>query len=339
MSLIKEFWQYSAVDYVFMHINAVFRLGLGSGYNLRALLVEIEKCGELYIDYNQLQLRRRQAPIHQLILNLMQPKSFRSQLIGEIMDEDDCRDEWSSDAPSLFVLDLMSLVAACYFNDYERALEPLERMNSGDTFKSFSPDCWVPLRIFYSGLVWATLSAQKKYRNQRKLADSQLLQLRIWAVQGNVTCHHMYLILEAQLMRSRYPSRGVDIKSVVSLFTEASQSAAQVYMTHHQAMAHELAARFLKETSTAATTATVTRGLRFSRRNNNHMKQESSPRPTSPLSSSVWQHHLDCAIELYTIWGATAKVNQLLEDFQDVHDPLPGQNGSSTTDVRKSCYF
>ena len=281
ISLLKEFWQHSAIDFIFHHSVHVPRLGLASGHDLQATLMEAEKYGEFMLDCKQEVFWRRLAPIHQAILNLLGRSPEGSRLAGDVIDEAKCRKEWSSDIFSLFVIDLMSLFLGCMFQDYEPTLECINRMEKGDIAKSFGPDYWLPLRIFYSGLALAALSKEKKFRGHKRRAQSYLNQLRVWSDQGNIACRHMCFILDAELLRSTSPK---DVTGILCLYDQASEAASEVMMTQHEALSYELAARFLND---AGDSAKATEYFSF-------------------------------AVDTYETWGAVGKIEQLCSEFPDL---------------------
>jgi hypothetical protein len=121
----------------------------------------------------------------------------------------------------------------------------------------------------------------KSHRAEKRKAQAQLLQLRMWADQGNVACRHMCLLLGAELLSISSDS---DTDEVLTVYTKAGEAACHVSMIHHEALAHELAARFV-----------LSKGDR-------HMSQKCFSR----------------AIDLYDAWGAAGKVQQIRSEFRNV---------------------
>jgi len=278
---MNELWEYSAVDYVYWHGVNLCKVCTAAGYDLRRTLSEIEKLSECLVDYKQVMHQRLLAPLHQSVLNLMGKSSSKSHLVGEIIDEETIRTEWKTDVVALSHLELKAMFVAYFFNDYERAYRAWQRQKKYNIAVLVGPDCWTTLQIFYSGLVMAAISKEKNNRSEKRKAQSQLLQLRLWNHQGNVACRHMCLLLEAELLNA---DPNPDLQEIVSLYVKAAEAANQVSMIQHEALAYELAARF-----------THSRGDRS-------------------LSSKYFFRSID----LYDAWGAFGKVNQIRTDFGEV---------------------
>ena len=278
---VKELWEYSAVDYVHWHGANLCRLCIASGYDLRSTLAEIEKFGECLLDYKQDLHWRLLAPFHQSVLNLMGKSPEKSRLVGEIIDEESRRTEWKTDPVASAFLELNAMMIAYFFHDYERAYRAWQRQKKYNIAVLAGPDCWVTLQIFYSGLVLAAVCRNKNHRSEKRKAQSQLLQLRMWNHQGNVSCRHMCLLLEAELLNA---GPCPDAEEIVSLYAKAGEAACQVSMIQHEALAYELAGRFTHSQGDRALSL-----MYFSR-----------------------------AVALYDAWGAAGKVNQIRTDFREV---------------------
>ena len=277
---IKELWEYSAVDYVHWHGAQLCRLCIASGYNLRATLKEIEKFCECLQDYRQDMHWRLLAPFHQSVLNFMGKSPNGAHLSGEIIDADTHERVWSGDRNALQYLDLNVMMVAYYFHDYERASNAWQRLKDV-SISVTGPDYWIPLRLFYAGLVSAALSRRKSFRGEKRKAQSQLSQLRLWTDQGNVACRHMCLLLEAEILRN---SSSADLEGVLSLYAKAGEEACIVSMIHHEALAYELAGQFIFDSG----------------------------------KKQMARIYFTRAMDLYETWGAVGKVEHIYTKFRAV---------------------
>jgi predicted ATPase len=276
-------WDYGAVDYVHWHGSHYIRLSLACGKDLHNTLNECEKHRECLVDYKQHVHLRTHAPFHQAILNLMGKSPDPSRLVGDVLDEETARLEWGKgrgDLPALQLLELHAMMVAYYFCDYDRAFEVYQKLKNYGLFLH-GPDFWVTLRIFYSALVLIAKSRQRGYQLQRRKGKSRLRQLRMWADKGNVACKHMCLLLDAELQASNSSS---DVDEVLSLYVKAGDAACQISMVQHGALAYELAGRFISS-----------RG--------------------HPDMASMY---LVRAVNLYSTWGATGKVNQIQSEHEGI---------------------
>ena len=239
---MKELWEYSAIDYVYWQGLNLCKVCLAAGYDLRRTLLEIEKYSECLLDYNQAIRQRLITPLHQSVLNLMGKSPNESLLVGEIIDEEMIRTDLKNDDVALSQLELIAMFTAYFFNDYGRAYQAWQRQKKYNIAVLVGPDCWMTLRIFYSGLVLAAICREKKHRSEKRKAQSQLLQLRLWNQQGNVACRHMCLILAAELLTVSTGAKP-DLQEILSLYVKAAEAAYEVSMIQHQALAYERAAR------------------------------------------------------------------------------------------------
>lgn len=170
------------------------------------------------------------------------------------------------------------MVLAYYLDDIELANKMSSKL--GDPFIE-GPVSWLPPRLYFQGLVAVAMFRSTRKRCYHKQAKSCLQKLRRFTHEGNVNCHHMFLILEAEsLSLSTYNKKlkRTHIASVCGAYNKAIVSAGRLGFLNDQALANELCGAYCLTVVEDASLASI---------------------------------YLTRAHHLYVRWGATGKVKQL----------------------------
>ena len=170
------------------------------------------------------------------------------------------------------------MILAYHFSDFGLSEQMIEAMR--DDLYEDGPDFFIPLRLFYSGLVYlARFKESRRWKYKRKIRRV-LRQFKKWENQGAINCRFMSLLLSAELQSLSSPSEQVVLHS----FDEAIDSVGPLHLPHYEALANELAFDYLHRRSDL-----IQAGQYLSR-----------------------------AMALYKVWGATAKLDQLRSRYDDL---------------------
>lgn len=185
----------------------------------------------------------------------------------------------ANDKTTLFLLHLVKLIQNITFNNYTVALEDLdEALQYQDSVTS---SLFVPIFTFYQALLLIftskTISSPRLKTNRKVKKLTQ--KLRRWANHCPESFQHKYLLVMAELYRSRN-----DRDEALYYYEQAITGAENSGCIQDLALTQELNGIFLIETG-------------------------------RPHSASL---HLREACELYRRWGAEAKVQQLALRFPDI---------------------
>lgn len=172
---------------------------------------------------------------------------------------------------------MMAYIVAYIFNDYEAARVSRIKMNMHcETPRG--THFMVHFELLFSGLLDYALHRKTGSRIALRRAACRTRQMqRLSKKQGAVHCEGMSLLLRAELNTRRRR-----VEQAIRLYEESAKSFSKSAFLHLEAIAYERLAEFLK------------------RRN----------RP-----AALWQHFVRLSIKHYAEWGASAKVNQLKEEY------------------------
>ena len=192
------------------------------------------------------------------------------------------------------------MILSYYMGDVDLANEMMSKLCLPS---DEGPMIYMPQRFFFEALVCFAMWKLKGSRSwwHRIRGHRLYKKLEKLHLQGNVNCHHMVLILHAELMSIR--ERKNDDPSVVqAAYDKAITVSGKRGFLHDQALCNELA------------------GLYFWKERND-------------LSWAIT--YLTRSHDLYSRWGAISKVNQMEETYGEeifgskIHDGSTTQTGGS----------
>eukprot|EP00980_Cylindrotheca_fusiformis_P011862 scaffold2817_cov130-Cylindrotheca_fusiformis.AAC.17 len=171
----------------------------------------------------------------------------------------------------------VAYVVAYIFNDVDLAYEARNEMRARRTGFATGLHCLVYIELFFSGLL--NFARQRKCGGWRLLRQAKQIikQMEAHVKEENVNCHAMLLLLKAELAALI----GHD-SMAHNLYVDAIESFSSVSLLQFQAIATERAAEFL---------------LRMG-------------------NQAAFGEYIKKAASLYADWGALAKVQQLVEEYE-----------------------
>ena len=277
---LKQLWHMGALDYYHMAGYTLHRSMFACGEPLQVLLHDCKKYSESLLDFKHLLVWNISAPLHQAILNFMGLSRDPRILIGDHMNVEVLQPEWkrSGNKMALFQSQLFGMIVAYYFNDFELAARNADQIRQA-LFED-GPELMVTFRMFYTGLVYLACYRTTGKRKYKRKTQPILKQFRKWVEGGAVNCDHMDLLLQAELSSLS----SMPVETVTESYKQAITAAATSGMRPHHALANELAAAFLC--------------------------RESDSLKARPL--------VEKARDLYSEWGAVAKVNDIETRYKNV---------------------
>ena len=234
-------WQSGLVETALMDVYVLFRHLFFVGEPLDIVRQEMEKYAEYFKDYKKDWHWQINSSMHQAVLNLQYECGNAAVLKGQHLNPDTCEPIWKStgNKMAMFQFHFWSMLVAYHFNDMHRAKRSIKAMRS-DIFED-GPEILVPMRVFYTGLVYIALCRDYRKRKYRIRAQSAIKQLRQWANAGAVNCIYMCDILHAE-MTSIVSFRTNVV--VLEAYDKAIDSVTSARFVLHMALAHELAGEF-----------------------------------------------------------------------------------------------
>ena len=239
-----------------------------------------EKYSESLSDYKHLLVWNINAPLHQAVLNFLGRTKDPSVLVGEHINIEECELEWkrTGNKMALFQSQLFGMIVAYYFHNHKLAEHHIKQFRPG--LYDDGPDILVPLRYFYTCLVYLSRFHASRKRVYKQKIRAILQQFRKWVDEGAVNCYHMDLLMKAELLSVSSATRD----AIEQAYNKAIESAADSGMRQHHALANELAGSY-------------------------------SYRLTDLSRARL---HLTKARDLYREWEATAKVKELENRFSEL---------------------
>ena len=154
----------------------------------------------------------------QLILNLMGRSDFKTRLVGEALNEDDCRQEVQTNPVLVDSLDVHKMILCSFYGEYQCASDYAYK--KGDSLHKTMPGLpTIPLYTFHRCLSLLAMARILQGRGSRKKgikghcgskrrsdeskfvksAKKALNKIRNWVEQGNPQSRHYQPLLEAEL--------------------------------------------------------------------------------------------------------------------------------------------
>jgi histidine kinase len=229
---------------------------------------------------------------HQSVLNLIQPSEHSDRLLGDSYNEEDCLPQLlaANDQYIIFHLYLNKLLLAYLFQHTEQAAE------YADTTQQLLSDgavglLVVPVFYFYDSLARIAVFPQASNTQQQILQkiDANQQKMKHWADHAPMNYRHKFHLVEAE----RHRILGQDVEAA-DAYDRAIDLAQEHGYLNEEALANELAGRFY-----------LAKG-----------------------KSRIAQAYLLEAHYCYLRWGASAKANDLAQQYPQFFDRLPEQRST-----------
>ena len=259
------------------------------GLHLEPLKKDMRRFVETLEDFGQAEQLKLYKPTVQLVAGLMGLEDdgdissdtsarLEDQNMGSIMGQSIALPEERSKMEKQFFY-RQQMILAYYLGDITLASEMSSKLSSPYTE---GPVSWLPPRLYFQGLVaFAMFRSTKKHRYYKQ-GQSCLRRLRKFTKEGNVNCHHMFLILEAEFLSLRRYKKKKRFETVRKAYNGAIVAAGRLGFLNDQALANELAGSYCLKVVDGA-----------------------------PFVSLYFTR----AYDLYRRWGASAKAKQLKQRY------------------------
>lgn len=261
-----------------------------AGLPLSHVASDMRRFKQQTVDYRLDTVQAVMASSLQFIMNLMGESRDPIVLTGEAMNQVTLlRDATASgNRVAVRAVYRYRLFLAAIFGDTTQALAMIDGMPTEDINCHFGH----AREAFASGLACIARARKTQERRMVRRAKAHLNVLLTWTKDGNVNCHDMLLLLQAEMMSIE---KNLDVAKVRKAYDTAISSSARSGYVHNAAIANEKAALFFEQ-----------------------------------QGDSFWfEHYMEKAHEKYTQWNAWGKVRQLEMRYPLLRD-LQSQSGSDT---------
>lgn len=227
------------------------------GLSLEPMARDLQKYHAVMRDCGQTMHIQHTLPLQQMVMNFMGKNQNPLLLTGDAMVEEDFLKEVEEVPRAKNEYVRCKMILAYYFGDMELAFEMSKRMPSADVEGSVA---MLPIHVFLQGLIGFAMArkTRKESRFHRRKALSCTNQMRTWVKKGNPNCHHLLLLMEAELQglmdvmdtkssRSRFflRRRAREVRATtIRKYDDAVASAGRSGFLHHHALANERAADY-----------------------------------------------------------------------------------------------
>ena len=257
-------------------IHSYLLAALTTGKPLGSVEADMRKFGEQMKDHKQILSYKPLMASLQYVLNLMGRAENPRLLSGEVWPGDGADDTQH--------LDMKTLTRQCwllhYFGDYEKAWD--FAMKTPDLKKVVLGAYIIWRHAFHVGLVAYAMAKKTGKSTWKKRASMYHKQIRKWYNAGNVNCHHMLKLFDAE----RAVANGKKHDDCKKAYDEAIATSGRYGLRHDSALANQLAGEYFLH---------------------RHDPDE------------YWAgHYLRQAIRLYEEWEAKALVDYLNEKYVDL---------------------
>ena len=280
----KRYWISGQVEAAIQGLPALFNHLFLSGEPLARVAKECDKYSEVFVDYNQIMQWYINASVYQAVLNLQGKSKNPAVLTGTHMDADACLAAWTKtrNEAAKFQFQFWSMYVAYQFGDYQLAKRNTKAM--GNDLVEFGAGVLLPVRLLFTGIVYFGLFRQTWKLRYRHRAIAAYRKLKRWERKGVVACIYMCRLLEAEKLSScRRQLSPVNIDNIRQAYDKAIQAAVASNQCQDQALACECCGAFLLV--------------------------------QADQRSAIARAYLAKAAELYRLWGAEAKVDELASRY------------------------
>mmetsp|Transcript_14734 Transcript_14734/g.36035 ORF Transcript_14734/g.36035 Transcript_14734/m.36035 type:complete len:1322 (+) Transcript_14734:643-4608(+) len=276
------------IDYAFQAAGAYITLYWYSGRALGKGIIDSRHYMNLMIDYNQEKSLTIYLPLFQCMAN-MTSDDWRTAVLlkGEFIS--DFEFEEKKFANSTMMSYQMQL--CYYFGDMDLAESISAKLQ--EVSKSFNSHYLFVTRLFFFGLIALRIAMSSKGRRKRKqlkIAQKIIQEMEQWTRHGGLNCLHKLLILKAEYNASQFlrtPQGGrcnrgtvMDFRSVQLDYDRAIVTSTRTGFRNDAALAAERAYEFCLQCN----------------------------------SMFLARSYFKQSIQFYREWGASAKVNQMLQE-------------------------
>ena len=254
------------------------------GLPLGPMVEDAEAFAKQLVKYKQTSSLPLLNTVRQEALNLMGRSSHRVKLTGAAMNQDDYLSDpnLSSNQDKLYFLWIALLQTAFYFEDYDVVEDTCYKLYKTEA-KMEGTMYLKPSVTMFMALSAMKIGAMKGKGVFLRIARKQVKELETWVKNKALNVKHKLLLVYAEREAQNKNHNEIAVRT---LFGEAISSARKSGFTQDAALASELAGRY-------------------------SMK-------LSDMESA--KQYYEMAIEFYTLWGADAKVDQLIEQNHFIED-------------------
>ena len=270
------------------------------GLDLRHLETDMILSLQMLEEFGQTFMCAVYRPMVQFVLNLRGNSEDPRVLTGFAMNEESFFKEWTKDNhPRAFRnATLYRMLLAYFFGDLHGAENARSELSS--TLKD-GPLPMMVTQFMFEGLISFSLAVRTGKSSHVKAGRKCLNRLKKIYDGGNVNCHHMMMLLQAEAA-----SFSGDVESVKKLYDDAIVAAAKLGFLNTRALGNELAGKYFL-------------------------------RKRDDILASMYFTH---AVDLYTEWGAEAKANHLKTNFGDrMNDVMKESNEKRSSGVYAKAQF
>jgi predicted ATPase len=270
-----------AIEDLFFSIMGYSIVYYHCGLQLDPIEKDMRRFAEVLEDYGQTYYLAIYKPLLQFIFNLMGQSDDPKILTGEAMDQEEyfqmCTK--TQNQRGLQLLRLTRMFLAYFLNDLQLANRMAAKL---DPPVKDGPVPYLGPRFLFEGLIaFGLAKSTGRRRRYRSRGLRFLRKLEKFVDEGNNNCHHMMLLLRAELA-----SLDNDVSREVQVaYDKAIRSAGRMGFMHHQAVGNELA------------------GVYF-------LEQRNDRTWASTYLTRSW--------ELFDQWGAKPKTQHMEEKYKDL---------------------
>ena len=242
---IDLMYENGSIKLVHEYTVSMLRLNFFSAKPLNEVADSMWQYACLLRDYQQWHIYSKNVSFFQMVSNLMGASAdVPTTLRGDYMDEITQLSEWrrTENAPALQMFYYCSTLLCFLFGDLQLADEHCGRLASS---YEEGPHIWFPLIVFMKGLVSLAMSGANASRKHRRQGDAAVKQLEQWSEAGCVSVKHMLEILKAEQVSL---DSGVHPETVKAAWDAAIDSTQRAGFLVHQALVHELAGVYFRQT-------------------------------------------------------------------------------------------
>lgn len=233
---LKACWDNGVIDQYLWNGVLYFRVYFCSGLRLQPLAHDMRRYVDLLREYKQNSSLESHSSFFQMVANFMGEATSPLELTGEFMNQDESQARWteSGHQKNLHKLCFYRMVLAVYFGDFDLAEDLANQLSPPEHEYS---DVWRPYLFFFRGLIALVLAQERGSRKLRRQGQAVVKQLEQLVRGGAVNCHHMLLLLRAELAAST----GSDPVTVRDAFDAGIGAAGKLGLLHNQALMNERA--------------------------------------------------------------------------------------------------
>jgi predicted ATPase len=240
---LQWLWNCGDVDTALLEAALILQHLFAAGESLEMIEAICASYSEAFIDFRQMTHWYINVSQHQALHKLLGRSENPSVLSGDLIDTEAFEKIWkkSPNPPALFNMQFFEMVLGYHLGNLPSAKKNIKAMRK-DIFAE-GPCFFVPLRLFYTSLVYFALFREtkaSKYLRRARLSWKRLLQL---ASRGAVNSIYMCKLLAAE--DKGLAAHGPDaFETVHEAYAGAIRAVTELGLVHHMALANELAGSY-----------------------------------------------------------------------------------------------